>query len=1132
MAIQKINHYEIVEKLGSGGMGEVYRAFDRVLERDVAIKIMHKHLLDIKKHNDRFLVEARAAAKLVHPNVVAIYEIGHADCGRYIVMEYVNGRSLSDLINSEEKIPPQDVLKIMQQILHGIAAAHKMNIFHRDIKPDNILVFEGNNAKILDFGIAKIESNQSLTLAGDILGTIEYMAPEQMLGDFVDYRCDLYAAGIVFYQMLTGRLPFSGDATVDVLFKKLNEDPIPPSYFNDKLPAGLEQVVLKALHKEKSDRWSSAQEFINGINSCFKKDPISGNENVQIFTEFEHQNKLENVSADSSTLRSVFIGRDTEFRKLAGLYRRAAHNKGQTIIIGGETGVGKSSLADQLKQYVQREDVFVLLGECLYQEGLDAYLPYIDALRKFIDKDSHRLAVKDRENLKASIRDKVPLLTEFNESFNTIFPNHNQKDTQEPNISTGNLSEGIYYILSQLTNLQPVILVIDDLHWADEASLRLFHYLSRNISHLRLLLIGITRTDKYDLQQNGKPNMIVDMLSRMRQEGQSLQIDLKRLKRDDCDLMIDEVLSKTLLSEDFYDNIRLETKGNPFFIIETLKLAQETGAIIFEDGAWRDKPEGFKLEIPHRVEDVLVRRLNGLSEEERESLQIAAVLGYKFDVSLLATVLEKSKIKLIKTLHRIARDLEILTGTETGFQFEHPMLKDLLYAEIPTVLAREYHLLAAKELENINKNNLGILIGEVAQHYRRGKNFQKAIPLLYKAASKAFKISAYKEASLYLEDLFDAVEKSKTGITASISPIDIYLKFGICYEELGRWDQSLEAYNKLLTISEEKKLPHHQIDALRRMGRVYDKLGNWELALQNYETCLKIVNKHPIKNILSRIYNNIGLIHFQKGHFDQALQYFENTLDSVDSEMGEFDRAHALTNMGTVYNIQGNHKAALESYLKALEIYKKQKYNQKNIARVYHNIGMTQSDLENWSDSIEAFEKCFSLADDVEDKQLIALTYLNMGKAFARQGELKKAKTYVSKALKIFKRLKDILSIAEAYNVYGIIYGEKNEFIRSEKYFKESIKINEQKKYYEGIADNYVCYGNLNRDFGKTEQAKVCYEKAIHAYKKMDLADKVREVSDQIQKLVVTKESEINRSIEKFELEVDMENYDFSTKIT
>lgn len=1091
--MEQIKHYKIEEKLGVGGMGVVYRGFDTILQRDVAIKVMHDHLLDNSTHVERFLHEARAAARLAHPNIVTIYEINESEYGRYIAMEYVRGKPLTSFLKGDTSLTIGKITSIGRQILEGVQRAHDMSILHRDLKPENILVTENGTVKILDFGIAKMTSRQGLTMAGDVLGTIEYMAPEQMLGEELDARCDVYSVGVVLYQLLTCRLPFTGDNPVAVLYKQLNEIPVIPSHYNSEIPAWLNQVILKAISiREK--RWTTAREFAKALvetpSTSVKETPADEDP----LYDADIEARPENVTVDDyDRLNYVFVGRQKELSKLINLYNRVAKSRGRTAIIMGEAGIGKSTLANQLRRYAKQQDGWVLYGTSLYQEGMDAYMPYIDALRGFFSSESYELPDKERQEIKKLVREKVPLLMEFAERFTTSFGQPPSLESSTDVSNRINLIEGIYLFVSLISTIRPVVLIIDDLQWADESSLRLFHYIARHLDNDRILLVGISRTDRFDLQQNGRPGKIVDILSRMRREGLFEEINLDRLTLKYCEEMIDKALGKTAFPQEFYERIFTETNGNPFFVLETLKLLRDNGSIYLENNEWRVRQDGFTLEVPDRVEDVFMRQITGLNEEEHEVLQVASVIGYKFDISILAAMVEMRKINLLKMCQRIEKELTIINSTENGYQFEHPMLRELLYNEIPTVLRREYHLMIAEEYKRIYDGDFGALVGEVAQHYRLAGEYAEAIPLLYKAGSRAFKISAFREASMLLEDLLRAVEDNNNRLPEDITDTDIYLKLGICFEEIGQWEQGLNYYEKLMQYSLENAYVQGQVDALRRIGRIHDKQGKWQEALSCYEECLKIAEEHSIENVRSRVYNNMGIIYLQQGKFDIALDYFARTIEAVDSAMGQYDKAHALTNIGAIFNMRGEYDAALESYLNALEIYRI-KQDQKFEARVHHNIGITYSDMQKWDQSLAAFEKCLRLADKIQDKLMIATTNVNIGKVYARQNNTAMAKKYNDKAYRIFKSIDDYLGLAESYCVYGLIYGGHSLSAKAAKYFLKSIKINEEKNYLEGLAESSLLYANYLRVVGDNDKAIEYLQTSLTAYKTLGVVSKIQEV--------------------------------------
>lgn len=277
----KIDHFEIIRRLGAGGMGEVFLARDTRLNREVALKILHADFLGDDERRQRFMREARSAAGISHPNVAAIYDLGQGtdpQTGQelhYIVMEYIAGQSLSDYLKNS----PGDIktlIRLAEKIASGLAAAHKVNIAHRDIKPDNIIIDADENPKILDFGLAKPVApvqmedsgeqtdtiSQELTRAGKIVGTVSYMSPEQIKGDPVDSRTDIFSFGIVLYRMVTGVAPFEGDTQVSTLAKILESQPESPRLKNEGIPSELERIVNKCLHKNAADRYQDTRDLV------------------------------------------------------------------------------------------------------------------------------------------------------------------------------------------------------------------------------------------------------------------------------------------------------------------------------------------------------------------------------------------------------------------------------------------------------------------------------------------------------------------------------------------------------------------------------------------------------------------------------------------------------------------------------------------------------------------------------------------------------------------------------------------------------------------------------------------------------------------------------------------------------
>jgi len=259
-----ISHYKILEKLGEGGMGVVYKAHDTKLDRLVALKFLPHYLTTDSVEKERFYHEARAAAALTHQNIAVVYEIGEHDGQIFIAMEYVEGKTLRNLVETihELPLPVKKILDIAIQVCDGLQAAHEKGIVHRDIKGDNIMLTSKGQAKIMDFGLAKLKGATKLTKAGSTLGTAAYMSPEQAQGDEVDHRSDIFSFGVVLYELLTGHLPFRGEHHAALMYSLINEEPQPIARFNEKVTPEIEHIVTKALEKDRDDRYQHVDEML------------------------------------------------------------------------------------------------------------------------------------------------------------------------------------------------------------------------------------------------------------------------------------------------------------------------------------------------------------------------------------------------------------------------------------------------------------------------------------------------------------------------------------------------------------------------------------------------------------------------------------------------------------------------------------------------------------------------------------------------------------------------------------------------------------------------------------------------------------------------------------------------------
>ena len=300
------NRYEIIEKIGSGGMATVYKARCLVLKRYVAVKVLREEYTTDNEFIKRFNTEAESAASLTHPNIVSVYDVGKEGNLYYIVMELIKGKTLKEIILEDGKMGWKWSVKIARQIASALETAHRNNIIHRDIKPHNIIITEEGVAKVTDFGIAKAVSNSTITAFGTTIGSVHYFSPEHAKGGYTDAKSDLYSLGVVIYEMVTGKVPFDADTPVSVALKHMQEKPVEPIKLNPAIPQSLNDLIMKAMEKEPSMRYNTATEMIKDQDRIIKNPEVGVTRNTPV------NNAAQKIEEDPKTKKN---GKFAKFKK-------------------------------------------------------------------------------------------------------------------------------------------------------------------------------------------------------------------------------------------------------------------------------------------------------------------------------------------------------------------------------------------------------------------------------------------------------------------------------------------------------------------------------------------------------------------------------------------------------------------------------------------------------------------------------------------------------------------------------------------------------------------------------------------------------------------------------------------------
>lgn len=337
------DRYEIIKKIGNGGMATVYKAMDKVLKRNVAVKILRDEFTTDEEFIKRFEVEAQSAARLTHPNIVSIYDVGVDENLYFIVMELIKGKTLKEIIIEEQgPLPWKWSVNVAIQIASALEMAHKNNIIHRDIKPHNIIITEDGIAKVTDFGIAKAVSNSTITAFGTTIGSVHYFSPEHARGGFTDAKSDIYSLGVVMYEMVTGQVPFDADTPVSVALKHMQEDPEEPIELNDRVPEAVNKIIMKAMKKDPNLRYQSATEMLVDLKTALK-DP-EGDFVEEIEDDPTARTQVINTNMYGDTARTNKNGKkDNKFKKFIREHKKLSIFIGIVLLFilafGGTMGI-------------------------------------------------------------------------------------------------------------------------------------------------------------------------------------------------------------------------------------------------------------------------------------------------------------------------------------------------------------------------------------------------------------------------------------------------------------------------------------------------------------------------------------------------------------------------------------------------------------------------------------------------------------------------------------------------------------------------------------------------------------------------------------------------------------------------
>ncbi len=734
------DRYRIDAKLGEGGMGVVYKAYDALLDRPVAIKALSPQLFS-DQGLKRLLREAQSAAKLAHPGIVAIHDVLEDGDARHIVMEYVEGKTLRDLL----PMPWREAAGIMAQVFEAIEFAHAKGIIHRDLKPENIIVTPDGRARVMDFGLARSEGRSRLTQTGMVVGTALYMAPEQALQGKAEPRSDLYALGCVFYELITGQPPFAGEDPLAIITQHINLAPRTPQHHVPDLPPALESLILKLLAKDPKERPRSAGDVARMLSMVTSRSVALAD--------------AEGVAGQPLTdrLRRVqLVGRVDPLRRLMEHLDGLMTGTGGMVVVSGEPGIGKTRLVDEVVAAARMRGIQVLIGRCHERDIAIPYLPVADALEGFARTCP---PAKWERLLQAAGTEIVVLLADQ-------LLKHLRPETviRPGSVATvaGQVdvrpARAVRNLLTEITQEAPALVVIDDLHWADPLSLELIHHLALYTREIPVLILGAYREVELE-RTHPLSRLLVDL----HRERLLVRERLRRLTPAESGELLAALL-EGVVPEGLIDLIHEQTEGNPFFIEELVNGLVEDGRLIrsAQEKHYRLAPgmtiERLAGEVPQGIRAAIGTRLDRLDAQTQQVLGLAAVIGRHFPLEILnrfgsahglteegveQALAYAQAARFVTALERRAGSRDDTAGFTAGvpeieadYSFDHPLIHHVVYGELDRRRRRRLHAEVGYLLEDLYRGREGLYAERLAYHFLESDDDAKALEYSIRAGDK------------------------------------------------------------------------------------------------------------------------------------------------------------------------------------------------------------------------------------------------------------------------------------------------------------------------------------------------------------------------------------------------------------
>jgi class 3 adenylate cyclase len=769
--------YRVERFLGERGRKHVYLARDAAEGREVAVSVY-----DTEGMEETVLARSRREAQAMrrlgeHPHIVSVYDAGEEDGRPYVASRFMPGGAVETLLEGADgrRLSVERALEIAADVCRALEHAHARGIVHRDLKPAHVWLAGDGGARLGDFGLAATDQRSREAVEGMLVGTVAYLPPEQALGRASDSRSDLYSLGALMYEMLTGQPPFPGDDAVAIITQHLNAAPVPPSRHAPEVPAAVDRLVLRLLAKAPGDRPASAGEVRHELEALASA-PAGHDEDEPEAEE----NPLDRLAG------GVFVGRERELEDLRDGLEEALGGRGRLLLVVGEPGIGKTRTAEELATYARVRGAKVHWGHSHEGEGAPAYWPWTQAIRSYVrEADPVALAWE----LGQGAGDVAQLVPEIRERLGEV-PEPPALDAEEARFR---LFDSIATFLAGASRSRPLVVVLDDLHWADEASLLLLRFVARQARDSGLLLVGTYR----DVEL-GRHHPLARTLAELAEIEGCRRVALRGLDTEAVERFI-EMTAGVEPPRGLAEAVHEQTEGNPFFITEVVRLMVSEGSL---EGS---VPGRWGVAIPQGVREVVGRRLDRLSDDANEVLTMAAAVGREFELGVLERVNGKRREELITAMDEAVESQVVSeAGRARRYAFSHALVRETLYAELTGPRRIEVHRRIGEALEELHGADPDPPVAELARHFIEAASAgeaDKAIEYAERAARRAAAQVAHEDAAVHYERALEVLDFSSDSDPAR--RLALLLELGQAQRRAGRFVLARETFESAAAIARE-----------------------------------------------------------------------------------------------------------------------------------------------------------------------------------------------------------------------------------------------------------------------------------------------------------------------------------------